>query len=193
MWRKIYIIWKVHFYLLDKKSTMNRLKPWFFRIYDFHHKHVIISTNNMKNIEKRDGTCLSWHQLNLLMVKTNPDVIWIHHLKINLNFSQQSILNINCDKIVEQLDDSKDEFSTKFQNITIVQVIQIFFEMFVCGRRKVLKQLYFEVTSIRENLQKDSYEFNELLHEVVSKELCISQNIILMILAKMKCVLLWNI
>ena len=56
-----------------------------------------------------------------------------------------------------------------------MQVIQIFFEMFVCGRRKVLKQLYFEVTSIRENLQKDSYEFNELLHEVVSKELCISQ------------------
>ena len=47
-------------------------------------------------------------------------------------------MNIDCEKIIEQLDDSEDEFASKFQNIMIMQEIKRFFgERLIGGIIKV--------------------------------------------------------
>ena len=54
----------------------------------------------------------------MLMSRGNRDVILIHHLKFNLNiYFRQLILNIYCEKVIEQLDDIEDYFSPNFKTV----------------------------------------------------------------------------
>ena len=50
------------------------------------------------------------------MVNINQDVMLTHHFKLILNiYFRLLIFNVVCDKIIEELDDSGDEFSSNFQ------------------------------------------------------------------------------
>ena len=48
--------------IFDRKDIMNRLEHWLFHIDDFHHKHIILPTNNMITKvfkEERHMSCLA--------------------------------------------------------------------------------------------------------------------------------------
>ena len=72
--------------------------------------------------------------------------------------------------MINNLDDSEDNFRSYFQKIVILQIIkQIFCEMLIGGRKIVHPDSLFEATNIRKNVQKYSSEFEGLLHEMMSK------------------------
>ena len=78
-------------------------------------------------------------------------------------------MNIDCDKITEDLEDSEDELSSNFQKILILRVVQhIFCELLIGGGGIVNSDLFFLVTNIRTNVQNNSSEFEGLIHEMVS-------------------------
>ena len=80
-------------------------------------------------------------------------------------------MNIDCDKIIEDLDNSEDDYRSYTQKIMILQVIQqISCEMLVGGRKIVYTDLFFEVANIRKNVQNYSSEFEGLLHEMMSNK-----------------------
>ena len=87
-------------------------------------------------------------------------------------------MNIDCDKTIENLDNSEDDYKDYIQIIMILQVIQqIFCEIFISGRKFVNSDIFFEVNNIRTNVQNYSSEFEGLLHEIVSKKTFMSQMI----------------
>ena len=87
-------------------------------------------------------------------------------------------MNIDCEKIIDDLDGSEDEFISYFQKILIMRVIQqIFYEMLICGRKLVYTDSFFEATNIMKNVQNYSSEFDGLFHKMASKEPFINQKI----------------
>ena len=80
-------------------------------------------------------------------------------------------MNIDCEKIIENMDNIEDDYRGYIQKIMILQVIQLFFcEMLIGGRKIVNNDIFFEVTNIRTNVQNDSSEFEGLLNKMVSKK-----------------------
>ena len=86
-------------------------------------------------------------------------------------FFRQLIMNIDCEKIIESLDNSKDYYRGYIQKIMILQVIQQnFCEMLIDGRKIVNGDVFFKATNIRKNVQNDSSEFEGLIHKMVPKK-----------------------
>ena len=80
--------------------------------------------------------------------------------------------------ILENLDNSTDDYRGNLQKIMILQVIQqIFCEMLIGGRKIVNSDVFFSVTNIRTNVQNYSSEFEGLLHKMVSQKPFIIQEI----------------
>ena len=72
-------------------------------------------------------------------------------------FSRQLIMYIDCEIIIENLDNIKDDYRGYIQKIMILQVIQdSFCEMLIVGRKIVNRYMFFEVTNMRKNIQNDS-------------------------------------
>ena len=93
-------------------------------------------------------------------------------------FSRQLIVNIDCEKVIGNLDNSEDDYRDYIQKIMILQVIQqIFCEMLIGGIKMVYTDIFFEVTNIRTNGQNDSSEFSGLLNKIVSRKPFMSQDI----------------
>ena len=91
-------------------------------------------------------------------------------------FFRTLIMNIDCKKYIENLDNNTDDYNGYVQKIMILQVIkQIFYEMLIGGRKIVNSDVFFSVTNIRTNVQNDSSEFEGLLHEMVSQKPFINQ------------------
>ena len=87
-------------------------------------------------------------------------------------------MNIDCEKIIEHMDNSEDDYRGYIQKIMILQVIQqIFCEILIGGRKFVNSHMFFAVTNIRINVQNDSSEFKGLIHKMVSEKTFISQEI----------------
>ena len=69
-------------------------------------------------------------------------------------------MNIDCDKVIENLDNSKDDYIGYITKIMILQVIQQkISEMLIGGRKIVNSDMFFEVTNIRTTIQNYSSEF----------------------------------
>ena len=63
-------------------------------------------------------------------------------------------MNTDCDKIIENIDNSTDDYRCYKQKNMIQQVIQqIFCEMLIGGRKIVNGNMLFEITNIRTNVQ----------------------------------------
>ena len=87
-------------------------------------------------------------------------------------------MNIDCDRMLINLDNSKDDYNGNLQKIMIPQVIQqIFCEILVGGRNLVNSDDIFLITNIRTNIQEDSSEFEALIHEIISLKLFNNQEI----------------
>ena len=70
------------------------------------------------------------------MVKMNQDVMSTRHSKLFLNiFFRRFMMNIDCEKIIEHMDNSEDDYRDYIKKIIILQFIQqIFCEMLIGGR-----------------------------------------------------------
>ena len=80
-------------------------------------------------------------------------------------FFRTLIMNIDCEKIIENMDNSEDDYIGYIQKIMILQVIQLIFCKNLIGGRKIVNNdIFFEVTNIRTNVQNYSSEFEVLLH-----------------------------
>ena len=78
-------------------------------------------------------------------------------------------MNIDCEKMSTNFDNSIDDYNGNFQNIMILQVIQQFFcEMLIVGRKVVNSDVFFSITNIRTNVQNESSEFEGIIHKMVS-------------------------
>ena len=87
-------------------------------------------------------------------------------------------MNIDCDRMLTNIDNSIDDYNVHIQKIMILQVIQhIFCEMLIGGRKIVNNDDIFLITDIRKNVQEDSSEFEALIHEMISLELFSNQEI----------------
>ena len=87
-------------------------------------------------------------------------------------------MNIDCNRMLTNLDRSTDNYNGHIQKIMILQVIQqIFFEILIGGRKIVNSDENFLITNIRTNVQEDSSEFEALIHEMISFELFSNQEI----------------
>ena len=87
-------------------------------------------------------------------------------------------MNIDCEKSIENLKNSEDDYRIYNQKIMVLQVIQqIICEMIIDGRKFVNTDIFFEVSNIRTNVQNDSSEFEGLLHKMVSQKPFINQEI----------------
>ena len=85
-------------------------------------------------------------------------------------------MNIDCDMMLTNLDNSLDYYSSHMQKIMILQVIQkMFCEMLIGGRKVVNSDKFFLLTNIRTNIQEDSSEFEALIQEIISSELFSNQ------------------
>ena len=85
-------------------------------------------------------------------------------------------MDIDCEKVIDKLDNIEDYFSINFQNILIMRVIQnILCEMLIGRRKKVYTDSFCEVTNIRKDVRNSSSSFYGLLHEMVSNEPFINQ------------------
>ena len=62
-------------------------------------------------------------------------------------------MNIHCDKNIENLDNSEDDYRRYTQNIVILKLIQkIFCEMIIVGRNIAYTYSLFDLTIVRENV-----------------------------------------
>ena len=93
-------------------------------------------------------------------------------------FFRTLIINIDCEKNTENLDNSTDGYNGCIEKVMILQVIQQMFCEIITGGRKIVKSdVFFSVTNIRTNIQNDSSEFEGLLHKMVSQKPFINQEI----------------
>ena len=54
-------------------------------------------------------------------------------------------MNVDCEKIINNLDNSVDDFISYLQKIVILQVVQqIFCEILICGRKIVYTKSFFK-------------------------------------------------
>ena len=66
-------------------------------------------------------------------------------------------MNIDCEKMLTNLDNSTDDHNGGLQIIMILQVIQhILCEMIIGGNKIVNKDVFFSVTNARTNVQNNS-------------------------------------
>ena len=80
-------------------------------------------------------------------------------------------MNIDCEKVIENPDNGKDDYIGYITKTMILQIIQqIFCETLIGGRKIVSSNMFFKVTNFRENVQNDSSEFEGLLHKMVSEK-----------------------
>ena len=87
-------------------------------------------------------------------------------------------MNIDCENVLENLDNSTYDYRGHIQKIMILQVIQLIFcEMLIGGRKIVNSDDIVLITNIRTNVQEDSSEFEALIHEMISFELFSNQEI----------------
>ena len=87
-------------------------------------------------------------------------------------------MNIDCDIMLTNLDNSIDDYNGHTQKIMILQVIQhICCEMLIGGRKIVNSDNIFLITNIRTNFQEDYSEFEALIQYMISSELFINQEI----------------
>ena len=66
-------------------------------------------------------------------------------------FFTRLIMNIDCEKYREHMDNCKDNYRGYIQKIVILQVIQNIFCGMLIGRRKLLTVIFFSVANIRTN------------------------------------------
>ena len=87
-------------------------------------------------------------------------------------------MNIDCDRMLTNLENSIHDYNGHIQKIMILQVIQqIFCEMLIGGRKNVNSDDIFLITNIRTNVQEDYSEFEALIQEMISFELFGNQEI----------------
>ena len=87
-------------------------------------------------------------------------------------------MNIDCDIMLTNIDNSIDDYNGHIQKIMILQVIQhIFCEMIIGGRKIVNSDNICLITNTRTNVQEDSSEFEALIQEMISFELFRNQDI----------------
>ena len=78
------------------------------------------------------------------------------------------IMNIDCEILLTNLENSTDDYNGNLQKIMILQVIQqILCEMLI-GGKIVNSDVFFLVTNIRTNVQNGSSDFEGIIHEMVS-------------------------
>ena len=83
-------------------------------------------------------------------------------------------MNIDCDMMLRNLDNSSNDYNSHVTKIMILQVIQkMFSEMLIGGRKVVNSDNIFVLTNISTNVQEDSSEFEALIHEMISSEIFI--------------------
>ena len=88
------------------------------------------------------------------------------------------IVNIDCDRMLTNIDNSIDDYNGHIQKIMILQVIQqIFCEMLIGGRKIVNNDNIFLITNIRTNFQEYSSDFEALNQKMISFELFRNQYI----------------
>ena len=93
-------------------------------------------------------------------------------------FFRELIMNTNCDKIIENLDNSEDDYRNYIQKIVILQVIKhIFCVILIGGGKIVYIDSFFEVNNIRKCFQNDYSKFEGLLHKTALKKPFMSQEI----------------
>ena len=93
-------------------------------------------------------------------------------------FFRSLIMNIDCEIMLRNLDNSLDDYNSHIQKIMILQVIQKMFCERLFGARKVVNSdNNFLLTNIRTNVQEDSSEFERIIHEMVSLEIFSNQEI----------------
>ena len=110
----------------EKEGPMNRKNQWFFHIREFNKEYIIQPYNvTISNIPEEEQflTCMepagSINDQDESMYYVNSS-FQVHFFNIYL---RQLILNIDCDKIIEELDNSEDEFSDNFQKILLLRVV----------------------------------------------------------------------
>ena len=92
-------------------------------------------------------------------------------------FFRQLIMNIYCEKFIEHINNSEDDYSGYVQKIMILQIIQqIFCEMLIGGGKIINSDMFFEVTNIRTDVQNHSSESEGLIHKMAPKKPFISQD-----------------
>ena len=93
-------------------------------------------------------------------------------------FSRTLIMNIDCDRMLTNLENSIADYNVHIQKIIILQVIQqIFCEILIGGRKILNCDDLFLITNTRTNVQEDSSEFEALIQEMISFELISNQEI----------------
>ena len=86
------------------------------------------------------------------------------------------IMNIYCDIMLTNIDNSLDYYNSHIQKIMILQVIlHIFCEMLIGGRKVLNSDKLFLFVNSRTNVQEDSSEFESLIQEMISSELFSNQ------------------
>ena len=148
---------------------------------NFNNKHIIQNYQKTKsNIPEESHYISSMTSTGFIngQDESNCYIKYSFQVLFLIIFLRRLIINIECDKIIENMDNIEDDDRVYIQKNMILQVIQkIFCEMLIGGRKIVKSDIFFKVTNIRANVRIDSSEFEGLLHEMVSKKLFMSQEI----------------
>ena len=140
-WRKKYYMDGLLFMMFDEEYLTDIINRWFFHIWNFNKENVIQHYNiTISNITEEERYLTRMTPNGLINGKYESicsvnSSFQVHFFNIYL---RHLILNIDCDKITEYLEDSEDELSSNFQKILILRVVQHIFCEFLIGGRKTV-------------------------------------------------------
>ena len=77
-------------------------------------------------------------------------------------------MNIDCDIMLTNLDNSADGYNGNLQKIMVLQIIQHIFCEILIGGRNIVNSDGFLITNIRTNVQEDSSDFEAIIHSAYS-------------------------
>ena len=164
---------------IDEVDSENKRNQFINDIINSNNKHIIQCYNKtISNIPEEQRYISSMTPTGFIngkdesrcYVKSPFQVIFFKNLFGLL------IMNTDCEKVIEHMENREDYYKGYIQKIMILQVIQhIFCEMLIGGRKISNSVIFFEGANIRTNVQNDCSEFGGLLHEMVSKKTFMSQ------------------
>ena len=132
--------------VIDEADLEKRTNQFIDDIHNFHNKHIIQCYSETKPTLPEDPHYIS-------SMTPTGFINGQYELRFYVNslfqviffniFFRQLIMNIDCEKIIENLDNSEDNYRAYIQKIMILQVIQQIFCKMLIGGRKVFTLICF--------------------------------------------------
>ena len=139
--------------MVDEVDLENRTTQWINDISLFNNKHIMQCYNITQSTIPEESCYISCLTPTGFINGKDESGCYVNSsfqvLFFNIYF-RQLIMNIDCEKMINNFDDSGEHFRSYFEKIVILRVVQkIFCEMLIGRRNFIYTDSFFDVTNIK--------------------------------------------